>query len=179
MNNKHRYLKFGVIVLCVTQAISLCGLAVLWVRSNQKPESYVVINYGNPFIAERADEFDLPQVVMEYDQVINAIEMFYQNKGYYPADLKALTPNYLSGVPSIHIRNGEKLTYSPGPMNPDKKVTPFTFIIYGHYPGLASMTGWYLYYCPAQYDDCNNSGDRHIGMWRINDRWVWINSSAL
>ena len=137
-----------------------------------------MINYDDPFIAQRADEFNLPQVILEYDQVICAIEKFYQDKGSYPSDLKALVPNYLSKVPEIHIRNGERLEYHPEPMSQDV-VTPFTFNIYGHYPGLAFMHGWYLYYCPITDEGCNNSGDRHYRQFRINDRWIWINSSAL
>jgi hypothetical protein len=188
MNNSpksNRPLLLLVIILCVTQIISICGLGVLWIRSNQKPESLVVINYDDPFIAERVKEFDLPQVIMQYDQVVDAIEKFYQDKGYYPQDLKDLTPIYLSKVPGIYIRNGEKLTYSPEPsfpdtyILPDTKVAPFTFNIYGHYTGLAFMHGWFLMYCPSKYDYCNDSGDRHMQTIRINDQWIWINSSAL
>ncbi len=181
----YRRLILLVTILCVSQALSICGLGVLWIRSNQKPESLVIINYDDPFIAERVKEFDLPQVIMQYDQVINAIEKFYQDKGYYPQDLKDLTPTFLSKVPGIYIRNGEKLTYAPEssfpdtPIFPDTKVAPFTFNIYGHYTGLAFMHGWFLIYCPSKYDDCNSSGDRHIHSFRINDRWIWINSSAL
>jgi len=182
----NRRLLLIVFVLCVTQVISICVIAVLWMRPNQKPESLVVINSSDPFIAQRATEFDLPQVIPQYDQVISAIESFHQNNGYYPRDLKTLTPDYLSKVPGIYIRNGETLIYTlestdmmPSIMSNQENGTPFTFLIYGHYPGFASMHGWYLYYCPEVYESCNNPGDRHQSSFRINDRWIWINSSAL
>ena len=170
---------------CVTLALGgiqflmLCSFAILWLRSNQKPESLIVINYDDAFIAKRADEFDLPLVILQYEPVIIAIEKYYQDHGNYPSDLTILVPQYLPKIPGIYIANGERLTYKPEPLTEHAIVTSFTFHIYGHYSGLASMHGWLLYYCPIEFEGCNDPGDRHFRQFRVNDRWVWINRSAL
>jgi hypothetical protein len=163
--------------LCVTQSLTICCLAGSWCRSSRKPESLVVINQDDPFVVQRAKQFDLPQAIQQYDQVTNAIERYHQDYGTYPPDLSALVSEYLSTVPRIYIRNGERLAYSPEPLI--EGYPPFTFYIYGHYPGLAFMHGWMLYYCPAEFDGCNASGDRHYHPHRVNYRWIWISRSAL
>ena len=149
-----------VVRLCITQSVTLLCLGGLWYRHTRKPIGLVVINQDDPFIAERARQFNLPEVVQYYDQVISAIDRYRQDHGSYPPDLPALIPKYLSTVPDIHIRNGERLTYSPEPLTEGD--APFTFYIYGHYPGFAFMHGWMLYYCPTEFEGCNTSGDRHF-----------------
>jgi hypothetical protein len=146
-------------------------------ESRRIPESLVVINEDDPFVVERAKQFDLPQVIQQYDQVINAIESYHQDHGAYPPELSALVPDYLPKVPGIYIRRGERLTYAPRPEQ--EGAAPFTFYIYGHYPGLAFMHGWELKYCPKELDLCNETNDQHYHPHRINDRWIWISRSAL
>ncbi len=165
-------------ILCATQLLTACCCIISYARNlNQESKSLVVINWDDPFVAERAKQFNLSQVIQQYDQVIIAIESYYEDNGAYPLGLSALVPEYLSEVPGIYIRKGERLTYSPEPWV--EGLTPFTFHIYGHYPGLAFMHGWMLYYCPEKFESCNGSGDRHYRQYRINDRWIWINRSAL
>jgi hypothetical protein len=154
----------------------LCVGAFLYSQARQ-PETLIVINRDDPFIAEREKQFKLSQVIPQYDQVILAIWAYYQDNERYPTDLSELVPTYLSKTPGIYIRNGERLTYSPEPLADGD--APFTFYIYGHYPGLAFMHGWMLYYCPERYEGCNSEGDRHFRSRRINQRWIWINRSAL
>ena len=171
------YIVLGIIG--IVQCLFSLAFAVTLFQFPTKAESLIVINYDNAFIAERAKEYDLAQIILQYDPVIYAIEKYYKDEGIYPLSLSALVPKYLSKVPSIYIRNGERLVYLTEPLTQHSSVTPFTFYIYGHYSGFASMHGWFLYYCPITFDGCNNKGDRHVSMYRINDRWVWINSSAL
>ena len=178
-NTKRGCLFVITLIIGMTPLLTICGLILLWPSPNTTPESLIVIDHDNDFIAKRAKEFDLSTVILHYEPVITAIEMYYKDQGSYPSDLEVLVPKYLSKVPGIYIDNGEKLTYKPEPMTDRATVTPFTFNIYGHYSGLASMHGWFLYYCPIEYESCNDPGDRHISQFRINDRWVWINSSAL
>jgi hypothetical protein len=171
--------------LCLYQSLLIilavvCSLQMLFtwghlIRSTN-PHPLVVINEADPFIAEQSREFDLPWVIQRYDQVISAIEQYRQDHGSYPPTLAVLVPRYLPVVPDISIRNGEELVYAPAT---DKWAAPFTFYIYGHYPGLAFMHGWSLRYCPATLEQCSVEGDRHIHPFRINYRWIWISSSAL
>jgi hypothetical protein len=137
----------------------------------------VVINQDDPFVVERSKQFNLPQVIQQYDQVINAIESYHRDHGVYPPELSDLVPDYLTKAPGIYIRRGERLTYSPELER--EGAAPFTFYIYGHYPGLAFMHGWELKYCPKELDLCNETNDRHYHPHRINDRWIWISRSAL
>jgi hypothetical protein len=176
LHKKNRVLTVIVVILCVTQLLT----GYLWYKSGRKPgspESLVAVNQDDPFIVERAKEFDLPRVIEKYDQIINAIEYYHQDHGTYPRDLSSLVPQYLSKVPGIYIRNGEKLTYKPAPDRSGG--APFTFYIYGHYPGLAFMHGWELKYCPVELDLCNEIDDRHYHPHRINHRWIWVSRSAL
>jgi hypothetical protein len=136
------------------------------------------------FFSNYFDYVDLPQVIQHYDQVVLAIVRYHIDQGTYPESLSVLVPEYLQKQPDIIIRAGEELRYSPAPRNfypvHDALVkSPFTFYVYGHYPGPASMHGWHVMYCPERYEDCNYESDRHTGWWRINTHWVWINGSAL
>jgi hypothetical protein len=167
------FLFIVVVFLCVSQSIT----AYLLHKSSRRPESLVAINRDDPFILERVDQFDLPRVIEQYDQVINAIDSYYQVNGTHPSDLSALVPQYLPRIPFVYIRNGEKLVYSPDAERPGR--APFTFYIYGHYPGLAFMHGWELRYYPVELDYCNEPNDRHYHPYRVNHRWIWISRSAL
>lgn len=165
----------AVISCCLGGAVGI--LAGISYESRRIPESLVVINQDDPFVVERAKQFDLPQVIQQYDQVINAIERYHQDFGVYPPELSALVPDYLPKAPGIYIRRGERLTYAPEPEQ--EGAAPFTFYIYGHYPGLDSMHGWELKYCPKELDLCNETNDRHYHPHRINDQWIWVSRSAL
>jgi hypothetical protein len=181
----NRYLLVLIIAfLGTTQIATLCVTASLWFRLNQTPElaPLVLTNGDDPFIAERVEQFALPTVLQQYDQVIWAIEQYQRDHDAYPSSLADLVPAYLAREPGIYIRNGEELAYSPqtktwGLGEPDG--APFTFYIYGHYPFPANIHGWFLYFCPNEIDGCNRQGDRHRSWYRVNNRWVWINSSAL
>jgi hypothetical protein len=183
-NGRNRRRRIITVVLGIVLAVISCYLggaigilAGIDYESRRIPESLVVINQDDPFVVERAKQFNLPQVIQQYDQVINAIESYHQDHGVYPPELSALVPDYLPRVPGIYIRRGERLTYAPEPEQ--EGAAPFTFYIYGHYPGLAFMHGWELEYCPKELDLCNETNDRHYHPHRINDRWIWISRSAL
>jgi hypothetical protein len=158
------------VLLCMAQCITLHILS-------RNTKSLVVINYEDRFVADRASQFDLPRVIQQYDQVINELDRYYYAHGAYPDALSTLVPEYLPEMPGIYIRKGERLTYTPVPLAESNP--PFTFYIYGHYPGLAFMHGWMLYYCPDVYSGCNAPGDRHFHPHRVNYRWIWISRSAL
>jgi hypothetical protein len=64
--------------------------AGVWYKSKQTPENPVVVNQDDEYIAYRARRFDLPQVIQQYDQVINA----------------------LPKVPDVYIKKGDGLVYS-------------------------------------------------------------------
>jgi hypothetical protein len=183
-NNRIRYrhivlivsgILLGTILLCLASAI---GISIgIGYESSRMPESQSVINQDDPFVVEIANQFRLPQVIQQYDQVINAIESYYHDHGIYPPDLSTLVPEYLPKIPDIYIRRGETLTYASEPEQ--EGAAPFTFYVSGHYPGLAFMHGWEFKYCPKEFDLCNETNDRHYHPHRINDRWIWISSSAL
>jgi hypothetical protein len=183
-NGRNRCRRIFIVVLVAVLAVASCYLggvvgfmAGIGYESRQTPESLVVVNQDDPFVVERAKQFNLPQVIQHYDQVINAIESYCQDYGVYPPELSALVPHYLPTIPGIYIRRGERLTYAPEPEQ--EGAAPFTFYIYGHYPGLAFMHGWELKYCPKELDLCNETSDRHYHPHRINDRWIWVSRSAL
>ncbi len=130
-------------------------------------------NIDDYFVLKIKSDFELASVLPEYDKVIYAIEEYHQDFGQYPASLSDLIPNYLPEIPPIYIRNGERLTYKLEPLY--ENTPPFTFTIYGHYPGLAFMHGWYLFYCPITYTGCFSEGNSY----RLNEHWIWIHSPAL
>jgi hypothetical protein len=146
-------------------------------NSHRISEGLVVINQDDPFVPDIAQEFNLSQVILKYDQVINAIEGYHHEKGSYPPNLSALVPDYLPEVPGIYIRGGGSLEYLPEPEW--EGASPFTFYISGNYLGLAFMHGWELKYCPSELGLCNETNDRHFHPHRINYRWIWVSSSAL
>ena len=184
-NSTHnRFQRFNVVLVCIGIAYIFCclGCAIGFLAGEfygtiQRSESLSVINRDDPFIAGISEDFDLPRVLQQYDQVIFAIDKYHKDYGFYPPELTYLVPDYLSQVPGIYIRRGNRLTYDP---NPERLgAAPFTFSISGHYPGLAFIHGWELKYCPIELVLCNETDDRHFHPSRINDRWIWIGSSAL
>jgi len=167
-------------VLVIALCYLSCGLGFLagiGFESRRIPESLVAINRDDPFAVERARQFSLPQVIQQFDQVIDAIEDYHQDHGEYPPELSDLVPSYLPQVPGIYIRRGERLIYASEPER--EGGAPFTFYIYGHYPGLAFMHGWELKYWPEKLDMCSETDNRHYHPHRIDDRWIWVSRSAL
>ena len=169
LTGKHLVLNWLPLVLAL---ISVCSIPLI----TPLVDNYIQVRQsgiGESFVSRVAKEFDLQSVLPEYDKVIDALEDYHNSFGQYPANLSDLVPDYLPEVPGIYIRNGEKLTYNPEPMN--AITPPYTFSIYGHYPGGAFMHGWTLDYCPVRFVGCTAGGDSY----RINDRWLWQHHSAL
>ncbi len=105
--------------------------------------------------------------IRRYDRVVEAIEQYKLDHGFYPESLDALTPNYLQSKPGIFLKYGERLDYAPDTWSGDD--APFRFELYGH--DSSGVHGRILKYCPVEFE-CPD-GDR------INDRWMWTYSSAL
>ena len=170
----------GCIVLPVLCVFMISIFGVLWNALGSEtmiePGPRVEVNTQDPFMEERENEFHLSRVIPKYDEVVTAIEQYYQDHGSYPEKLNDLIPTYLTQEPGIYLRNGEYLTYEP--KSRQTGAPPFTFLVAGHYPALASMHGWDLVYCPSMYTGCATGGDRHIYTYRVNDRWIWIHGSA-
>jgi hypothetical protein len=152
-------------------------ISTLITQRTETSAQQVEVNIGNSFIKERENEFHLSRVLPKYDEVISAIEQYYKDRGTYPEKLSDLVPQYLSQEPGIYIRSGEYLNYEPETRR--ENTPPFTFSVRGHYPFPAFMHGWELTYCPSTFSGCAEGGDRHIYAFRVNDRWLWIHSSAL
>ncbi len=152
-------------------------LIYLGYQTLEKSSPHAEINLQDPFIMDREREFHLSRVIPKYDQVITAIEQYYQDNGSYPEELNVMIPNYLPEEPGIYLRGREYITYEPEPWM--ENTPPFTFSLYGHYPFPAFMHGWELIYCPSSYSGCAAGGDRHIRAYRVNDRWIWVHGSAL
>jgi hypothetical protein len=169
------------ILLCYLVA-GICFFTGVRYKSNQIPESLVVINQDDPYVAETARRFNLQQVVQQYDQVINAIEQYHRDQGVYPPDLSQLVPDYLPRFPGVYIKKGEGVMYSPEPA-PDSDA-PFTFFVFGDYiigsyPGDLSFATFEFRYCPKELGLCNEEdADEPEGqkkqVHRINDRWIWV-----
>jgi hypothetical protein len=159
----------------------ICASSLMWntliLETSPRPSQSVEVNIEDPFIADRENEFHLSRIIPRYDGVITAIEQYYRDHGSYPEELNILIPAYLPQEPGIYIRSGEYLFYEPKPWQ--ENTPPFTFSIRGHYPFPAFMHGWQLVYCPSIYPGCAPGGDRHIYIYRVNDRWIWIHGSAL
>jgi hypothetical protein len=105
-----------------------------------------------------------------YEKTIEAIEQYHSEQGQYPADLSALVPDYLAGVPGIYIEDGEVVEYLPLP----SLGAPFTFYVYGHHTGrgfLRKWEEWELRYCPQ--DTCAYPS-AHYPPQRVNTKWIWI-----
>ncbi len=165
-----------VLWIVVMQAIALISI-VAEPNDPTQNNHLVVIDSANSLVMRYAEDVDLAEGLGRYDQVILALEAYYANTGDYPATLEKLVPNYLSQSPAIYFAYGEELRYEPKPLG--DSTAPFLLYIYGHYPGGASMHGWFVKYCPAQFDLCNETSDRHFHPSRINQRWIWVSSSAL
>jgi hypothetical protein len=116
----------------------------------------------------------LDHAIERYDVVINAIETYRTDYGHYPANLEDLVPSYLPEIPGKYMKFGEMLIYEPHP-SAWYDHAPFTFELYGHYYGIHGQT---LKYCPVETNPCYE-GARKITPSRINDRWIWVYSSAL
>ncbi len=170
-------------------ALAICGI-LIWITvvvmviktvgvSSGSGSGFTVaeINVEDPFVEHLECEFMLSRKIPKYDGVISAIEAYYQDHGYYPEQLSALIPAYLDKEPGLYLRGAEYINYAV--MAQDENSPPFIFSIDGHYPGLAFIHGWELMYCPATYSGCSEGGDRHIWTTTVNERWIWISSSAL
>jgi len=123
--------------------------------------------------SDQIDNYFLNYGISRYHPVIDAVEEYKNDKGKYPPNLDILVPEYLPETPGIYMKFGEILTYEPNP-SAWYDHAPFTFELYGHY---LSMHGQTLKYCPI--NTCYFEGDRHYTPVRINDRWIWVYSSAL
>jgi hypothetical protein len=171
----------GYIILLALGIYIICGFRIMWnalvLEISLYPMQPVEVNIQDPFIMDRENEFHLSSVIPRYDVVITAIEQYHRDHGSYPEELNNLNPAYLAQAPGIYLRSGENLTYELKPLW--ENAPPFTFSISGHYPFPAFMHGWHLAYCPSTYPGCAPGGDRHIHVYRVNDRWVWIHGSAL
>jgi len=126
------------------------------------------------FYEDQINDALIKYAIARYDPVIDAIEKYHADNGEYPPTLDVLVPKYLPAVPGIYMKFGETMTYESTP-SAWFDHAPFTFEMYGHYAGIH---GQMLKYCPATLNPCFES-DRHIWASRINERWVWIYSSAL
>ena len=180
-NRKLPIFATGCLVILILGVFIVCGFVILLnmldLETLIKPVYRAEVNIQDLFIRDREKEFHLSRVIPKYDEVIAGIEKYYQDHGSYPEELDILVPTYLTQEPGIYLRSGEYLTYEPHPW---RENTPsFTFSISGHYPFLAFMHGWELIYCPSTYLGCAAGGDRHIRVYRVNDWWIWIHSSAL
>jgi hypothetical protein len=162
-------------LLCIASVLGCLTLACY--GCIQCAKSPVDINEQDETVIEMVRRYRLERAIAKYDLVINAIERYHAERGAYPPDLQALVSTYLPQVPGIYIRAGEMLVYSPGPEQVGG--APLTFYAYGHHTGLQFIHGWELKYCPAELGLCGEANDRHYHPHRINDRWIWINRSAL
>lgn len=155
----------------------LCCLALACYGFTQCFKVRVDVNGQDEVVVEMVRRYRLERAIAKYDLVIDAIERYHVERGDYPPDLHTLVPEYLPRVPGIYVRAGETLVYFPVPERVGG--APFTFYVYGHHTGLQFIHGWELKYCPAELGFCGEVNDRHYHSHRINDRWIWINRSAL
>lgn len=107
--------------------------------------------------------------IKRYEPAIEAIEQYRKDHGQYPSNLKNLVPDYLPSEPRIYMKFGELLKYDPDSATGYVGYGPFTFELFGTSNGVHGQT---LKYCPIVDKSC----DRFR---RIDNRWVWIYSSAL
>ncbi|HEY1014520.1 MAG TPA: hypothetical protein VGE07_17560 [Herpetosiphonaceae bacterium] len=139
-------------------------------------QSLVALNPDNYIVQRYAEQLELAPALERYDQVLLALDQYFRDRGAYPATLSQLVPEYLAREPTIYIGYGEQLHYA---LAADGPAPGFDFWIYGHYPGAASMHGWFVKYCPIERDLCGEIHNRHSAPSRINPRWIWVSSSAL
>lgn len=107
-----------------------------------------------------------------YDTVIDAIEQFQIDHGHYPPSLQVLLPDYISSMPGMYMKYGEKLIYNPVLAYGSNRYGPFTFELYGHV-GMAGIHGQTLKYCPVNDETCQ------VFRQRINDRWIFTFDSEI
>ena len=101
-----------------------------------------------------------------YDVVIDAIEDYHADYGYYPSSLDDLVPKYLSRLPGIYVKFAHVLNYYPdaGASPSDYSIhVPYVFELAGFYEGNHNQT---LGYCPVDIERCKKLGTR------IDDNWV-------
>jgi hypothetical protein len=125
-------------------------------------------NEKQALAAERSNAALAKQLNAYSDPVIQAIYKYKEEHGQFPKDLLILVPQYLPEEP--YAAFGEKLFYSPDA----DYGAPFYFAFYGHYSGLAFMHGWFYQYCPSS--SCDDNGE---GVYRIDENWIFVHSSAL
>lgn len=116
----------------------------------------------------------LNHATKRYDIVIDAIESYRSAHGRYPANLNVIVPEYLPELPGRYMKFGKMLTYEPN-TSLAYDHAPFVFELYGHYYGIHGQT---LKYCPVTIEPCFEKRG-HLTPSRINDRWIWVYSSAL
>jgi hypothetical protein len=128
-----------------------------------------------PLIYKDQLEKDLKlYAISRYDHVIDAIEKYHVDNGYYPPTLEVLVPAYLAYAPGKYMKFGEELNYYPDPSSESARgylgSGPFIFELTGKYAGMHGQT---LKYCPIQDETCKAFKGR------IDDRWIWTYSSIL
>jgi hypothetical protein len=167
-----------IVLLSLTQVVTLGILAHLLIRQAAEPETIVAIGHDDRFVASLAEKFNLSPAIGRYDVVINAIERYKVSHGVYPPDLKSLVPHYLVEIPGVYIPSGEKIQYEANPEQPDGP--PFTFSILGHYPP-PDFQSWELQYCPVELLACGENSEEggYDNATRINYRWIWIGGSQI
>lgn len=123
---------------------------------------------------EEIDRAGVNQAVERYEPVIEAIEAYRVENGYYPETIQKLVPVYLTKIPGIYMKYGMDLTYQP--KTTDRlDHAPFVFELYGGYAGVHGQT---LKYCPASIEPCYEGVEGLYTVERINERWIWVYSSA-
>ena len=161
-----------------TLGLITLGLLVLRVFSSRQLSARLAsINQNDDMVVEMTLQYDLPEAIIAYDPIIEAIERYHLENGAYPDSLGALVPGYLAAPPGIYIPAGERLEYHAN--STAEGQPPFTFLVYGHHTGLAFLHGWEFRYCPEEFGFCGMPDDRHYHPHRVNQRWIWVNRSAL
>ena len=123
---------------------------------------------------EEIDSVGVNQAIERYEPVVEAIESYRVEKGYYPETMQKLIPAHLTNMPGIYMKYGIELTYQPEPTD-RLDHAPFVFELYGGYAGVHGQT---LKYCPASIEPCYEGGEGLYTVERINERWIWVYSSA-
>ena len=123
---------------------------------------------------EEIKEAGVNQAIERYEPVIEAIESYRVEKGYYPETIQKLIPRYLPNMPGIYMKYGIALTYQPEATD-RLDHAPFVFELYGGYAGVHGQT---LKYCPASIEPCYEGVEGLYTVKRINERWIWVYSSA-
>lgn len=125
-------------------------------------------------LGDAIDQANLSYGIARYDVVIDAIERYLDDHGRYPPTLDDLVPGYLATVPGIYMKFGQTLEYEPNPPAWYDHA-PFAFELGGSHMGIHGQT---LKYCPVEFEPCYEDDRKHTSR-RIDDRWIWVYSSAL